>query len=198
MNDWACNCGMGGGHSHDSSLDDESTTNLRSYIDMSSVHALNESEAGSCKLVFKDYKSRNQPLPNMKSNEDDPELILHVPFTQAVKVQSVCISGGLGGKAPTEAKVWVDRDDIDFSNAEDLPPAQTLSLVDPDQHLQFGAGSLDYPLRASKFQAASSLTFFFPDSFGGDRTVITYVGFKGIAMNMRRGVVDAVYEARPV
>lgn len=67
------------------------------------------------------------------------------------------------GKAPTEAKVWVDRDDIDFSNAEDLPPAQTLSLVDPDQHLQFGAGSLDYPLKASKFQAASSLTFFFPD-----------------------------------
>ena len=67
------------------------------------------------------------------------------------------------GVAPTEAKVWVDRDDIDFSNAEDLPPAQTLSLVDPDQHLSFGAGSLDYPLRASKFQAASSLTFFFPD-----------------------------------
>ena len=35
-------------------------------------------------------------------------------------------------------------------------------------------------------------------SFGGDRTVISYMGFKGVAMNMRRGVVDAVYEARPV
>ena len=103
------------------------------------------------------------PNPALRSNEDDPELILHVPFTEAVKIQSVCISGGLGGVAPQEAKVWVDRDDIDFSNAEDLPPAQTLDLVDPDQHMSFGAGSLDYPLRASKFQAVSSLTFFFPD-----------------------------------
>ena len=79
---------MGGGHSHDASLDDESTTNLRSYIDLSSVHALNETEAGSCKLIFKNYTERNTALPSMKSNEDDPELILHVPFTQAVKVRS--------------------------------------------------------------------------------------------------------------
>ena len=55
--------------------------------------------------------------------------------------------------------------------------------------------------REGVIQAASSLdlaSHTSARSFGGDRTVITYIGFKGVAMNMRRGVVDAVYEARPV
>lgn len=194
-----CPCGGNAGHSHDSSMDDDEGFNLRGFIDFDSVRCLNESAPGSCKHIFKKYSEREQPEPSLSSNDDDPELILYVSFTEAVKIKSISITGGPDGSSPSEVKVWVDRDDIDFTNAADVPSTQTLSLVDPDEHAAFVVGgSLDYPTRQSKFQSVTTLTFFISDNFGADASKIIYMGFKGVGTNARRGIVDAVYECRPV
>jgi len=59
---------------------------------------------------------------------------------------------------------------------------------------------IDYPCRpAGRFQNISSLTIYVADNYddtGDSGTEITYVGFKGRGTALRRGVVDAVYEAR--
>lgn len=119
--------------------------------------------------MIKSYDERENDTPYMVSNEDDPEMIMHVPFTEGVRVTHVSITGHVGGQAPKEVKIWADREDIDFTNAEDLTPSQTIELVDPDVHIGFD-GNLDYPLRGSKFNNITHLTLFFTDNFGADET----------------------------
>lgn len=192
-------------------------------VDIDSVRCLNEQVHGSCKTIIKHYQVREEgrvlrvrrapfyetnpsvpPLqerdttePYMESNEDDTEMIMHVPFSEGVRLTQLSVTGHMGGTAPSSVKLWANRDDIDFSNAEDLPAAQTIELVDPDEHTGF-EGNLDYPLRGSKFNNLTHLTMFFSDNFGADNTRINYVGFKGARTNTRHGVVECVYEARAV
>lgn len=188
-------CPCGGAHSSDASPFDASLgSSLFSSIDLVGVRALNEAVVGSARLVCKGYNERTTGDPSCSSCDDDCELIVHVPFVDPVRVKFVSITGGPNSEAPNQAKLWVDRDDIDFDNCHDVPPSQTLDLVDPDEHAV--EGTLDYPVTARKFQNVSSITLFFSDNFGGDRTTITYLGFKGNSTEARRGVVDCVYETR--
>lgn len=44
------------------------------------VRCLNEATPGSCRGVLKPWEQRLQPTqPPLCSNEDDPELLLHIP-----------------------------------------------------------------------------------------------------------------------
>ena len=55
------------------------------------VWALNEAHAGSVKGVFRPWAERlDMSLPTLDSNEDDPELLIHVPFNGSVKIK-VCL-----------------------------------------------------------------------------------------------------------
>ncbi|GMI29902.1 hypothetical protein TrCOL_g1831 [Triparma columacea] len=182
-------------HSHD--LGDDGGVSLIESVDIDSVRCLNEQVHGSCKTIIKHYQERDTTEPYMESNEDDTEMIMHVPFSEGVRLTQLSVTGHMGGTAPSSVKLWANRDDIDFSNAEDLPAAQTIELVDPDEHTGF-EGNLDYPLRGSKFNNLTHLTMFFSDNFGADNTRINYVGFKGARTNTRHGVVECVYEARAV
>ncbi|GMI26311.1 hypothetical protein TeGR_g5555 [Tetraparma gracilis] len=196
MNDGACNCGNPG-HNHDGNFDADLGTSLHDKIDFSGVRALNEEEEGSCRGVLKSYTERLEREPHCSSDPDDGELIIHVPFGEAVKMKFLSLTGGDGGTAPSKVRLFVNRDDVDFSNVHDLEPAQELALVDPDAHPGYD-GTLDYKLKASMYNSVSSLTMFFPEPFGEEQTTIHYIGFKGEGTNTRHGVVDAVYEARPV
>jgi hypothetical protein len=49
-------------------------------------------------------------------------------FTGVVKLKSIRIAGGPGGQCPSRLKVWINRNDIDFSNADDLPATQEWEL----------------------------------------------------------------------
>ena len=144
------------------------------------------------KHPFKAYDKRLEPEPFLASDEDDPELIVHVPFTQAVDIRSICVVGGGDGAAPTSVRLYADREDLEFSSAEELPPIQTVQL-----HEDFN-GEIWYPLKVHKFQSVQSVALHFPaDNHGGgdDATVLCYVGFKGAKKDARRGVVECTYEA---
>lgn len=76
------------------------------------VRCLNEAVAGSCRSVFKPWEHRLEPDgPRLCSQDDDPELLLHVPFDGAVKLKAISIIGGPNGTSPDKLRVrtWSRR-----------------------------------------------------------------------------------------
>jgi PITH domain len=204
------------GHSHDHNGHDVDGVgkSLRSFIDFDRVICYNEEVDGSGKLVLKVYENRLSTSPMVYSPQGDAELLFHIPFTEAVTIQSICIrdahdvqqAGGHGDilSSPRHVKIFVDRNDLDFESARELPPALQLELLPPDHHAE---ATIDYPVRpASKFSYISSIQIYVMTNYssidGQDTendeccgTAITYVGFKGSGTNVRRRAVQAVYES---
>ncbi|XP_011626864.1 PITH domain-containing protein 1 isoform X1 [Amborella trichopoda] len=203
---------------HDHSCEDHdcgSQWSLYKHIDIPKVSALNEATAGSVKSIFKAWELRldtskidavnmcfsdkfsfdingNTVLGFLESNEGDPELLIFIPFTCDVKIKSISVVGGADGKSPSKMRAFINRDNIDFSDAQDMTPLQEWELA---ENLQ---GMLEYQTRYSRFQSVGSLTLHFPDNFGGDSTQIYYIGLRGEATQLKRDVVATiVYEVMP-
>ncbi len=70
------------------------------------VTCLNEDVDGSCRNVFKPWTERITPTAvPLRSNEDDPELLLHIPLNGAMRLKAICIVGGSEGTAPSKLRV---------------------------------------------------------------------------------------------
>ncbi|KDD71474.1 hypothetical protein H632_c4952p0, partial [Helicosporidium sp. ATCC 50920] len=96
---------------------------------MRCVRCLNEEVEGSCRHVFKPWSDRLQRTgPVLKSQPEDTDLLIHVPFTGAVKLKAICIIGGPDGSSPDRLKVYINRDDLDFSIVSELAPVQEWEL----------------------------------------------------------------------
>jgi len=108
-------------------------------------------------------------------SRDDEQLLLHVPFTQEVKIFAIdMVSKEEPDAAPTTVRLFVNQDDVDFSTVEDLDAAQTLELTASDL-------LPDRPtkLKFTKFQQVSSLTLFVEDNGGSEYSVISSLRFYG-------------------
>ena len=57
-------------------------------------------------------------------------------------------------------------------------------------------GCVDYPVKPSVFQHVNNVTLFFSDNFGGDHTSLSYLGFLGEDLKVKKGVVNCVYESQ--
>lgn len=93
--------------------------------------------------------------------------------------------------APKTLKVFLNRDDIDFSTASELPPTQTLELSSTSDVQEL-------PVKRALFNTTRSLTLFFEDNFGDgeeDVTRISYLAFKGEFMKLSKEPVSFLYEA---
>eukprot|EP00640_Fibrocapsa_japonica_P004955 CAMPEP_0113939628 /NCGR_PEP_ID=MMETSP1339-20121228/5916_1 /TAXON_ID=94617 /ORGANISM="Fibrocapsa japonica" /LENGTH=208 /DNA_ID=CAMNT_0000943199 /DNA_START=65 /DNA_END=691 /DNA_ORIENTATION=+ /assembly_acc=CAM_ASM_000762 len=166
-------------HNHSHEAEDPDGCSLYGSIDTTKVRCLNECPPGTGLNCLKPHSRRKEPEPVLQSNEDDPELIIHVPFSTAVKINSICVVGRGEGCAPSVVKMWVNREDIDFSNAQDVPATQQIDLVEENPQAE-----IDYPTMVRKFQNVS--------------TIISYLGFKGEKTSFKHGVVEAVYESKPM
>ena len=183
---------------------------------MDGVSCLNEESAGMGRSILKLHEERLSSTPYLRSQDDDPELLLHIPFTEAVTIRTIAIrsvppAASEEADAPTvptapplTVKLFVDRDNLDFETARELQPQLEFTCVPP---MHFVEGTIDYPLRpAGKFKMISSLTIFVERNFAsmiGDAedddevsTLITYIGLKGQGSRMKRVAVEAVYESR--
>jgi len=194
------------GHSHDDQLNDDSGTSLQSFINLPQVYCLNETIPHSCRSIFKPYADRFQDTPSLISHEDDydpPELIVHIPFLEAVAMYSISIRG-IDTKLTSSPKLchlYVNRVNLDFQSVQELPPTMTIELV-PSTHVE--GMSVDYPLRPVwKFQFVSILTLHFLNSYRSNEDTkeyvpieIAYVGMKGKGTKAKRIAVDTVYESR--
>eukprot|EP00026_Physarum_polycephalum_P013483 Phypoly_transcript_13889.p1 GENE.Phypoly_transcript_13889~~Phypoly_transcript_13889.p1 ORF type:complete len:206 (+),score=16.64 Phypoly_transcript_13889:320-937(+) len=179
-------------HNHADDLADRGQEySLFKHIAIDGVTCLNESSPGSCKNVFKPFDQRLDTTKFLESNEDDPEFILHIPFTGVVKLKSIVIIGGENGKHPNKVKAYVNKENLDFSTATSVKPAQEWDL-----HEDF-KGEIEYTTRMVNFVNVSHLTLFFPTNFGADCSRVYYIGLKGEYTEMKRQAVTAVYESRP-
>ncbi|XP_022962575.1 PITH domain-containing protein 1 [Cucurbita moschata] len=181
---------------HDHSCEDHdcsSDWSLYKHIDLPRVSALNEATPGSVKTVFKAWEHRlNSSGDHLESNEGDPELIVFIPFTSDVKIKSIAIIGGPDGTSPSKMRAFINREGIDFSDAQSMQAVQEWDLA---ENLQ---GVLEYQTRYSKFQSVANITLHFPDNYGGDTSQIHYIGLKGEATQLKRDVVATiVYEITP-
>lgn len=104
------------------------------------VRVLNEAESSSSASVFRAWDQRlERPATSLVSNDDDPELLVHVPFTGTVKIKAISVIGGTDGAAPSNLRVFVNREDLDFAAVADMPPVQAWEL---QENLR---GDLEYP-----------------------------------------------------
>lgn len=188
------------GHSHDHEHGEDLGLSLRQYIDLDRVVCLNEEVQDSGKAILKLHEDRLSAEPSLQSPDGDPELLLHIPFTEAVTIQAFTIrnaSTNTETASPRRIKLFTNREDLDFESAREMPPQQQLEMLPPEHFVE---GTIDYPARpAGKFQNISSLSIFVEtnyDDSGDSGTEITFVGLKGKGTKMRRIVVDAVYEAQ--
>ncbi|KAF8822649.1 thioredoxin family Trp26 protein [Cardiosporidium cionae] len=164
---------------------------LLPFIQKETIRGFNEKVPGTAKGVFKAYDSRLDESKFCDSMEGDPELMISLSFISPCKISSIHLIGGDHSTYPTAVKLYVDKENLDFSALYDSKPSQEISLME-DFH-----GSIEYPVKVSKFANVSHLTLFFPENAGGDFTRIYYIGLRGQGSNLIRKPVITVYEARP-
>eukprot|EP01100_Stratorugosa_tubuloviscum_P015902 TRINITY_DN966_c0_g4_i2.p1 TRINITY_DN966_c0_g4~~TRINITY_DN966_c0_g4_i2.p1 ORF type:complete len:211 (-),score=79.61 TRINITY_DN966_c0_g4_i2:51-683(-) len=165
---------------------------LFKYIDTTKIFCLNEKVSDSGKNCIKPFDKRLDRTIFLESDDDDPQLILHIPFTESVKLKSFAIVGGENGESANRAKIWINRVGVDFSNIDSIPPTQEWELIDNDRNC-----TARYSTKLQKFQNVNSITIFFDDNFGASTTKIYYIGFWGETLGLKREVVQTVYELRP-
>ncbi|PNH06335.1 hypothetical protein TSOC_007289, partial [Tetrabaena socialis] len=149
------------------------------------VRCLNEAVVGSCRNVLRPWHTRLQevavPLRSNSDEEEEAELLLHIPFDGAVKLKALSvICRGPPGTAPSRMRAFTNREGLDFAAAAAQPPVQEWELV-PDGDVR---GVIEYPTQVSRFTGVHCLDLWLTGA--------------AAAAARRRQAVEAVYEVRPV
>ncbi len=80
------------------------------------VRCLNEAADGSARVVFRAWDQRlDSGEESLESNQDDPELLLHIPFDGAVKLKAICIIGT--GRCPPDDSAAQNASILNYSYA---------------------------------------------------------------------------------
>ncbi|KAL6615404.1 hypothetical protein ACP70R_037674 [Stipagrostis hirtigluma subsp. patula] len=240
---------------HDHSCEDHNCAadwSLFNHIDIPKVVALNESVPGSVKSVFKPWEQRldtsglqyvsghhrllyycsnacvllqRSPLIVMFSIGFVTDKVSRNRFTSDVKIKSISVVGGPEGTSPSRMRAFINREGIDFSDAQNMQPVQEWELAenlqgvleyqtsDSQGHCKDAHIGKHHPFEDenvardhisvtvgiySRFQGVANLTLHFSDNFGGDTTKIYYIGLRGEATQNKRDVVATiVYEVMP-
>jgi len=88
-------------------------------------------------------------------------------------------------------KVFVNRNDLDFSTASELPPVQTIELSQTSD-------VQDIQVKRQFYNTTQSITLFFEDNFSDgeeDVTRVSYLGFRGTFLQLNKEGLSFVYEA---
>ena len=93
-------------HDHDHEPEDASGDSLFPYIDTVKMRCLNAMDPSAVSHPIKPHEQRQDREKYLDSNEDDPEFILFIPFTETVTIKSICIGGGEDGMHPKVVKLY--------------------------------------------------------------------------------------------
>eukprot|EP00889_Picochlorum_renovo_P002195 jgi/Picre1/29225/NNA_004617.t1 len=174
------------------------------HIDTSHTCCLNESSPSSCLNVFRSWDARLDAIDvPLRSDDDDPELLLHIEFTGTVKLTGMAILNmGHQGSAPRRVRMFKNRNGLDFESVRDMKPDQEWDLFESHQ-----AGTIEYPVKPYIFTGVHCLDVHIPLNFSStsddpddcdEPTEITFIGLKGEVEKRSREAVHCVYESRPV
>ncbi|PQE25380.1 60S ribosomal L3 protein [Rutstroemia sp. NJR-2017a BBW] len=182
-----------GGHSHEGHDHSDDITpalqySLYQHINFDDITTFNESEAHSGKAVVKKtWAERLNEQPELESDADE-QLLMHIPFTGQVKLHSILLRTSNSSSAPKTLKVFINRDDLDFSTVSELQPTQEFELSQTSEIQDIG-------VKRALFGKVQSLTLFVEDNYGEDVSRIGYLGFKGDWMQLGRAPSNILYEA---
>ena len=161
--------------------EDQVIVDLKNSINITEVYALNEQVTQSCQKIFKDKSNMLDKKDFCESNDDDPELLINIPFYTQVAIKSMKLIGGEDGTAPSKVKLYVNSTNPDFDLLESPATHQIDTIENPD-------GSLDYNLPQFKFGAVWNLTLIVPSCIDSDHSKIYYIGFEGIASKKKQKI----------
>ena len=181
-----CQCGQ----IHNDTFDGPSN-DLLPFIDTTAVAALNAANPAAATSLCRPFTTRLHRDVALDSDED-AQLLVHVPFIAPVKIRAITIIGGDGGSAPRTLHAHVNREALDFEDAESTTPVQTFDLAAADP-----TGLLEYPTQFSRFQSVTKLSLFVADNHGAETTRLCYIGLKGVGTDYQRRAVECVYEVKP-
>ncbi len=150
-------------------------SSLAEHVSVAQVECLNEDNAYSVRNLFSEDGSE------FLRSDCDPQLLISIPFNSPVKLNGVCFRfrDGIDPESiPSEIRLFSNRVSLDFSDAESLPPLQTLHKED------IGNGKT-VPLKFVLFQNVFSVQLFVVDNCGATATEIGSIEFFGsLAENM--------------
>ncbi|KAJ2832041.1 hypothetical protein GGI24_001375 [Coemansia furcata] len=133
---------------------------------------LNQSDDNPLKNVFAQGAS-------VLESDIDAQLLLHIAFSQPIKLHSIMVEGP-GDQAPKTIKLFANRMDIGFDDAEDGAPATQVVNMTKEAYKKGGVAGLRYV----NFQNVNSLSIFVADNLGdGEVTAISRLAFIGTAVD---------------
>ncbi|OLL26418.1 PITH domain-containing protein [Neolecta irregularis DAH-3] len=186
-------------HDHDAPLVSGAADSLYEYIDRDNVRALNEAEEGMGKAIIKPWDSRldttqaasqrfrpanHSPYP-VSSLQN---IILNPSFTGLVKLKSILLRAPCSQESPNSLKIYINRDDLDFSTAADAKPTHTIECAQSNE-------IIEYPVKPALFANCQSITLFIESSWGADVTTLWYLGLRGEWKKLSKNPVITLYEA---
>ena len=161
--------------------EEETIVDLTGSVATNEVFALNEKNHLSCQKLFKPKEDMLDRKDYCESNDGDPDLIIHIPFSSQVNLRSMTIIGGEDGMSPAKIKIFVNRkeSEIDFDLKDAKPEQEQICVENAD-------GNLPYFLKANKFHSVWTLTLVVIFNHGADNTRFYYIGFTGVNTHIKK------------
>ncbi|CAG8509145.1 16899_t:CDS:2 [Funneliformis caledonium] len=136
-------------------------------------HAGTPEESGSSNLIVQGH-GENHGIRNIFKKDNtylesdvDEQLLISVPFNQAVKIHSLKIVAKDIEHAPKTIKIYANRLNIGFDEVDSIKETQTLEL--DETHYEENA---IISLRFVKFQCVTNISLFVQDNLGDEETTI--------------------------
>ncbi|KAI8147618.1 PITH domain-containing protein [Fennellomyces sp. T-0311] len=149
---------------------------LTDYITPNQMDALNQQEENNVKNIFKSNET-------FLESDVDEQLIISVPFNQPVKIHSIKIKAKNISQAPKTIKLYVNKQNLGFDDADSVSETQTLELQPKD----FEEDAI-VNLRFVKFQNVNTLVLFVQDNQEDEETTqieqLIFIGSPIEATNM--------------
>ncbi|KAI5454221.1 hypothetical protein NCC49_004284 [Naganishia albida] len=127
------------------------------------ITCLNESSAHGIKTIVGSDAGRKGS--GWLESEVDPELLIHLPFNQPVKIKSISIFSAISpSQAPKTIQLFINQPTLDFSDVANLTPTQEIVLSEKDIKGE------RVEVRFVKFQSVNSLSILVKDNQGDEET----------------------------
>ncbi|KAK4702665.1 thioredoxin 1, partial [Phenoliferia sp. Uapishka_3] len=164
--------GSGSGAAPEKGL--EGTSPLNSLIDMAQISCLNENASHNVRDLLKGGGDK------WLESDADEQLLIHIPMNSSTKIRALRLVTlpSAAAHAPKTIKLFVNRANLGFDDAESEEPAQEIEITAAQ-----ASGSEAIQLRFVRFVNVSVLSIFVVDNQGGeDVTRIDKLELLGLAI----------------